>query len=272
MLLLLLAQLQALPPQLVALDSDEGRKLLTESTASRDFFALVGTFQQQKSGSLCGVASSAMVLNAMPLRAPEVPEMAGFRAFTQENVFDKAALESVARGGATMEQLAAYLRSAGADARIVHASESTLEAFRAEAARNLANPDDFLLVDFLRSELGQDFGAHWSPLAAYHAASDRFLVLDVNRVRYPPYWARAADLFKAMNTRDPDAGASRGWLVVSPHPGAPGRVEVPPIGHKLFRILALAALGLFALGAVAGGLFARWRLLRKGGQGAGQAG
>ena len=44
MLLLLLAQLQALPPQLVALDSDEGRKLLTESAANRDFFALVGTF------------------------------------------------------------------------------------------------------------------------------------------------------------------------------------------------------------------------------------
>src|SRR5438105_15632219 len=116
MLLLLIAQLQALPPQLVALDSDEGRRLLTESTANRDFFALVGTFQQQKSGALCGVASSAMVLNAMPLRAPEVPEMAGFRAFTQDNVFDKPILESVARGGATMEQLAAYLGTAGADA------------------------------------------------------------------------------------------------------------------------------------------------------------
>ena len=171
-----------------------------------------------------------------------------------------------------MDQLAAYLRSAGADARVVHASETTLDAFRAEAVKNLATAGDYLLVDFLRSALGQDFGAHWSPLAAYHAASDRFLVLDVNRIRYPPYWAKAADLFDAMNTRDPDAGASRGWLVVSIAKGAPGRVEVPPIGHRIFRFVALAALGVFALGAVAGGLFARYWLLREARDRAGQAG
>ncbi len=259
MLLLLLAQLQALPPQLVALDSDEGRRLLTESTASRDFFALVGTFQQQKSASLCGVAASAMVLNAMPIEAPVMADMAPFRGFTQDNVFAKEALDATARGGATMEQLAAYLRSAGADARVVHASDTTLDAFRAEAAKNLATQDDYILVDFLRTELGQDFGAHWSPLAAYHAGSDRFLVLDVNRVRYPPYWAKAADLFRAMNTRDPDAGASRGYIVVTPHPGAPARVAIPPIAHKLFRFLALAAGGIFVVGFAAGWLFRKSR-------------
>src|SRR5438309_1506027 len=107
--LLLMAQLQPLPPQLIALDSDEGRKLLTESSANRDFFALVGTFEQQKSGPLCAAASSAAVLNAMPMQAPVVPEIAPFRAFTQDNVFEKQALEAIARGGATLEQLASYL-------------------------------------------------------------------------------------------------------------------------------------------------------------------
>jgi len=126
--LLLLAQLQPLPPQLIALDSDQGRKLLAESTANRDFFALVGTFEQQRSAALCGAASGVAVLNALPLRAPELASMAPFRAFTQENVFEKAALDAVARGGATVEQLAAYLRSAGADARAVHASDTTLAA------------------------------------------------------------------------------------------------------------------------------------------------
>src|SRR5512138_3802125 len=98
--LLLLAQLQPLPPQLVALDSDEGRKLFAESTANRDFFALVQTFEQQRSGPLCAAASSVAVLNALPLKAPEIPQLAPFRAFTQENVFEKPALEAVARGGA----------------------------------------------------------------------------------------------------------------------------------------------------------------------------
>jgi hypothetical protein len=259
----LLAQLQTLPPQLIALDSDQGRKLLTESSANRDFFALVGTFQQQQSQPLCAAASSVTVLNAMPLRAPEVPAMAPFRAFTQDNVFEPQALQAVARGGATVEQLASYLRAAGVDVRAVHADQTTLEAFRDEAVRNLSTADDYVLVDFLRTELGQDFGAHWSPLAAYHAGSDRFLVLDVNRIRYPPYWAKAEDLFRAMKTWDPDAGAMRGYLLVSPHPGAPARVAIPPIRHRLLQFAAIAAAVVFFVGALAGGLFARWRFTRR---------
>jgi hypothetical protein len=91
------------------------------------------------------------------------------------------------------------------------------------------------------------------------AASDRFLVLDVNRMRYPPYWARAEDLFRAMKTFDPDAGAARGYLLVSPHPGAPARVAIPPIGHRMFQFAAAIAAVVFFLGALAGGLFVRWR-------------
>ena len=45
------------------------------------------------------------------------------------------------------------------------------QAFRAEASGNLGTADDYILINFLRSELGQDVGAHWSPLAAYHAGS-----------------------------------------------------------------------------------------------------
>src|SRR4051812_26704509 len=258
--LLLIAQLQPLPPNLIALDSDEGRKLFAESAgANRDFFALVQTFEQQRSASLCGAAASVAVLNAMPLKAPEIPELAPFRAFTQENVFEKKALDAIARGGATMEQLAADLRWAGADARVVHANTSTLEAFRAEAAKNMASADDYVLVDFLRAELGQDFGAHWSPVAAYHEASDRFLVLDVARFRYPPYWVRAEELFRALDTNDLDAGRKRGYVVVSAEAGAPGRVEVPKIGHRIFRVMATAASGVFLVGVLVGWLVTRWR-------------
>ena len=59
-LLLLLGQLQPLPPNLVALDSEEGRKLLVESKANRDFFALSSQFVTQQSTSFCGVASAVM--------------------------------------------------------------------------------------------------------------------------------------------------------------------------------------------------------------------
>ena len=47
-LVLVLGQLQPLPPELVPFDSDEGRKLLLESTANRDFFPLSSHFLTQK--------------------------------------------------------------------------------------------------------------------------------------------------------------------------------------------------------------------------------
>jgi hypothetical protein len=263
----LLSQLQPLPPSLIPLSSDEGQRLLVESTARRAYFPLAAQFLTQRSTSFCGVASSVMVLNALPLEAPVAAAYAPFRAFTEDNVFAPAAAQLsaafVAKGGLTIEQLQFLVRANKAQATGVHASASSLEEFRKQAAHALAAPDRYVLVDFLRGELGQDFGAHWSPLGAYHAGSDRFLVLDVARFRYPPYWASAADLFRAMNTYDPDAGASRGWVLVEKPAGAPDRIEVPSLGHKMMRVVAAAVLAVFSLGAVAGALFMRWRLRRR---------
>jgi hypothetical protein len=50
--------------------------------------------------------------------------------------------------------------------------------------------------------MGQETGGHISPLAAYDSKSDRFLILDVARYKYPPVWVSASDLFVAMNTTD----------------------------------------------------------------------
>ena len=66
-----------------------------------------------------------------------------------------------------------------------------------------------------------------------------------------------------MNTLDPDAGASRGWVLIEKPAGAPGRVEVPSLSHKMVRLAAAAVLIVFSLGAAAGALFMRWRLRRR---------
>ena len=100
-------------------------------------------------------------------------------------------------------------------------------------------------------------------MAAYHEGTDRFLVLDVARFRYPPYWAKAEDLFKAMNTTDLDSGKSRGYVVVSAAVNGAARLPVPAIGHQVLKVVAGAGLGLFGLGAVTGALLTRWRMRRK---------
>ena len=53
-------------------------------------------------------------------------------------------------------------------------------------------------------------------LAAYDADTDRFLVLDVSRYKYPPVWVEADDLFAAMNTPDSDnENRTRGFVLVA---------------------------------------------------------
>jgi hypothetical protein len=52
-------------------------------------------------------------------------------------------------------------------------------------------------------------------LAAYNQKSDRFLMLDVARYKYPPMWVKAEDLWEAMNTDDAGAKAKRGFVIIS---------------------------------------------------------
>ncbi len=265
---IVLGQLQPLPPELIAFDSDEGRRLLFESKASRDYFPLSTQFLTQKTQAFCGVASSVMVLNSLPIAAPEAAEHATFRSFTQSNVFAPSLgslnADFVGKGGLTLEQLATLLGANHASAQIHLAEDGGLDAFRAEVKKNLADPSDFILVDFLRSELGQDTGAHWSPIAAYDEASDRILVLDVARFRYPPYWAKTEALFRAMNTTDFDSGKHRGWVTVTAAADAPARVEAPSIRHRILILAVSVGGGIFSLGAGVGALVMRWRLRRRG--------
>lgn len=45
-------------------------------------------------------------------------------------------------------------------------------------------------------------GGHFSPLGAYHAPTDSFLIVDVAKYKYPPVWVGADTLFTAMATVD----------------------------------------------------------------------
>ena len=64
--------------------------------------------------------------------------------------------------------------------RLAHASDDGLGSFRREAAQALSRPGDYVLVNYDRKALGQAGPGHISPLGAYDAKTDRFLILDVS--------------------------------------------------------------------------------------------
>lgn len=211
-----------LPAELVALDGEEGAALLAEAGAEVDYHRLRDHYVPQRNPRFCGPATLAMLLNALhdagtpPFagQAPGVPAPA--RRYDQDSIFTvrteavKPRAE-VIRGGMGLPILAGYFAAHDALGAVHFASDVGLDAFRARAVSALADPDAFVAVNYHRPTLGQQGTGHISPLAAFHAASDRFLVLDVSRHRYPPVWVRAADLHAALDT---DVGPhSRGFVI-----------------------------------------------------------
>ena len=215
---------QTLPisSNLISFDTPESEKLLISSKSRADFFPLTMQFVSQDNLAYCGVASIVMVLNSLKIPAPETPEYRRYKIFTQDNFFSNPktekiiAKEKVARSGMTLQQLGGLLSSYDSiKVKVYHAGDSSLQEFSKLAIENLKQPDNFILVNYLRKEIGQERGGHISPLAAYHEGTDRFLILDVSRYKYPPVWVTAADLYKAMNTIDSSYGKTRGFVFVS---------------------------------------------------------
>jgi hypothetical protein len=215
------AETLPLPASLVDFSSPEGEAFLLESGALAAYFPISANFVTQKTQAYCGVASMVMVLNALHAPAPASAEYEPYRTFTQDNILDEGTdavlpRDVVARQGMTLDQLGALLTLRGAAVEVHHAAGDGLDAFRAAARAALGARDHYVLVNYLRSALGQQAGGHISPLAAYDERTDRFLILDVARYKYPPVWVTTSDLFEAMNTPDVDnENKTRGYVLIS---------------------------------------------------------
>jgi hypothetical protein len=215
------AQTLPLPQNLINLNSNAGAALLHDSEALQSYWPLSIQFVTQKNQAFCGVASIVMVLNALGISAPTTPEFEPYKTFTQENVFTSATekvlpQETLRKIGMTLDQIGGFISTYGVKAEVHHASQTTVEEFTKIASDYLNSPNRHVIVNYLRKSIGQEKGGHISPLAAYDADTDRFLLLDVARYKYPPVWISAAELFNAMNTTDSDnQNRTRGFVLVS---------------------------------------------------------
>lgn len=210
-----------LPAGLIDLQSSQGQKIFLESSARAAFWPLSAQFVTQETQSYCGMASLVMVLNNLPVATPVPPQYAPFKLFTQDNLLTDGTDGILPRDwlphhGMTIDQLGALAQHFGAKVTVVHATNDGLAAFRRAARQALATPGQYVVVNFERLALQEVGYGHISPLAAYDAKTDRFLVLDVARYKYPPFWVRAVDLYAALDTQDrSNANATRGYVIIA---------------------------------------------------------
>ena len=230
--------------ELVPFSSDEGLARLARSTARVDFPALANQFEPQSNAAFCGPTSAAIVLNAFRGRSADLPrDRSRLRTedlqyvpssydptiprFTQDNVITKGQKtraqvlgepltingKQITDFGYQIRQLDEMLRANGATTRLIIVDGSKAEQdIRTELVENLKSRGDYVIVAYRREAVGQRGGGHISPLGAYDAESDSFLVLDVNPASAGWVWMTTATLVKGMRTFD--TVENRGYILI----------------------------------------------------------
>lgn len=206
---------------LVYLDTPMGAERLMAARNRQQFFLVEPYLDTQQNLAFCGPASMAAVLNSLGIPRPSGGALYPYRFFTQDNLFTPAtqgikSYAQVSAQGMTLAEFTAFLNALGVRAVSHYADGLEIEALRTLVKNTLADTKQRLVVNYSRKPLGQVGDGHLSPVAAYDAASDSVLVLDVAKFKYPPTWVPLDELLQAMRTTDPDSGRSRGMVLVGP--------------------------------------------------------
>lgn len=227
-----------LPTHLIELSSRKGKKMFLDSLMSGDaesYFPLAEQFITQGEPAYCGLSTLAMVLNALSID-PNIRWKGGWRWFDEEMVVNSCCvkLETVKKQGITLDQFHMMGRCNGARVTLHRPNidqADDVETFRSHVRRHVrcetwsdgeqetsTTPTNtkagFLVVSYARSALGQTGDGHFSPIAAYYAATDQVLILDVARFKYAPYWVPLESLYHAMTFTDEATKLTRGWCEV----------------------------------------------------------
>ncbi|MDB2592834.1 phytochelatin synthase family protein [Gammaproteobacteria bacterium] len=107
----------------------------------------------------------------------------------------------VKSNGMRLNQLAQAINTFGPATYIIYAADLNLDQMRQNLISALDADNQWIIGNFHRKYIHEVGNGHFSPIAAYDQVSDRFLILDVARYKYPPIWVKASDLYRAMTLR-----------------------------------------------------------------------
>ncbi len=225
--------MRPLPCKLPALDSPAGRRLFGEALldgSMASYFRLAQQFHTQADPAFCGLGTLVCALNALGVD-PQQQWKGPWRWFSEELLDCCKPLDEIRRSGVSLDEVACLARCAGANVALHRPSADSsgggtgVERFRGHVIESATHSDaPVLVVNYSRRTLKQTGDGHFSPIGGYHAATDRVLVLDTARFKYPPHWVPVDALFAAMQAEDAATGQPRGWLLLraatSPMPSA----------------------------------------------------
>lgn len=216
----LLAAPAAHADPLVYITDADGQTLFDAAEIRAPYFKLATYLESEQILTFCGPATIAAVLNSLDIKRPVPQKLYPWGLFTQDTIFtpENQAVKPypmVEHEGLVLEQLTAFFNNLGVKAEMHHADTIDEAKLRQVIKETLADPNKRLVINYTRKAIGQTGDGHISPIGAYDADTDRVLVLDVAKYKYPPVWMTVADLYKAINTINSGSNKTRGIVVVS---------------------------------------------------------
>ncbi|KAJ9547848.1 hypothetical protein OSB04_020391 [Centaurea solstitialis] len=198
-------------PPAIDFASSEGKQLFMEATQGgtmEGFFKLISYFQTQSEPAYCGLATLAMVLNALSID-PGRKWKGPWRWFDESMLDCCEPLEKVKAKGISFGKVVCLAHCAGAKVEAFRTNQSSIDEFRKHVIACSTSDDRHTGT------------GHFSPIGGYHAGRDMALILDVARFKYPPHWVPLKLLWEAMDTLDDASGFRRGFMLIS-------RLQRPP--------------------------------------------
>lgn len=204
-------------PPAIELASSEGKKLFSEALLEGNmegFFKLVSYYQTQSEPAYCGLATLAVVLNALAID-PGRKWKGPWRWFDDTMLDCCEPLEKVKVSGISFSKVACLAHCNGAEVEAFHTNETSMDKFRNYVISCTSSDNCHMVVSYHRAYLKQTGSGHFSPIGGYHIGKDMVLILDVARFKYPPHWVPLSLLWDAMNTVDETTGFYRGFMLLS---------------------------------------------------------
>lgn len=212
-------------PPLVAYGTLNSNQFFNETPTElkQDFWQLSQYFTTENGVTFCAPASIVTVLNALNITPSVAPAHYPYKLFNQDNLFYNNTIlannitpAKIEQAGLTLDQAAFILKQYAAHVTVYHASIiKSPQELKAILEPALASKNTYVIVNFDRQDAGEVGGGHFSPIAAYDPQSNRFLIMDVARYKYPPVWISADNLLSATQGIDSSSKLSRGFIIVS---------------------------------------------------------
>lgn len=144
-------------PPAVDFASPEGKRLFAEALAAgtmEGFFPLVSVFQTQSEPAFCGLASLAVVLNALAID-PGRRWKGPWRWFDESMLDCCEPLDKVKAEGITFGKVACLAHCSGADVQSFRANRVTIHDLRRHLIRCVSSQDCHLIASYHRRPFRQ---------------------------------------------------------------------------------------------------------------------